>query len=375
MRRLLLWLLLSLFGPMMTQAITVQVAWDYGSNGQDGFSLLRCTGTSCTPSVALSLSIGPTVRQINDTTVSGGTSYCYGVIATLTGSPSSVASNTLCVSVPTPGLATHLTFTTPPQASTFTNQTMNTVVVAVRDGFEQTVVGSTASITVALPSPTPMAIPQNQVSLVSVDSEEIACETAPGTQAIDGSSTTFWHTLYCPSTAALPHTIIVDLHATYNVTGFRYLPRQDWGDGTAGNGGIAGYQFSVSTDGSNWGSLAASGTFANTDTEKTVPFLGRTGRYVRLVAISEVFGQQYTSAAELTTLQTPTGGGTLTCSGGCTGNASAGVRSVAGLSVNQAGSYTLETSAPGLTGASAPFVIVDPLPPPTQVPYVVRLGH
>lgn len=366
--------LLSLFLTTMAQAITVTVAWDYGTNGQDGFQLLRCTGSSCSPSSALSLSIGPTVRQIGDSTVAGGTSYCYSVMATLTGNPSSAASNTLCVSVPTPGLATHLTFTTPPQPSTFTNQAMNTVVLAVRDDFEQTVAGSTASITVALPSPTEAAIPQSQLALVSVDSQETVCENAPGTQAIDANINTYWHTAWCSTIAALPHTIIVDLSASYNVTGFKYLPRQDWGDGTAGNGGIAGYQFSVSTDGSNWGSVAASGTFANTVAEKTATFMGRTGRYVRLVATSEVFGQQFTSVAELTTLQTPTGAGALTCAGGCTGNASAGVRSVPGLSVNQAGSYTLQASASGLTGASAPFTVID-LPPSVQVPYIVRVGR
>ena len=93
----------------------------------------------------------------------------------------------------------------------------------------------------------------------------------------------------------LPHTLVLDLGGRYQVDGFRYLPRQDGNP----NGTIAGYQFYVSDDGTTWGTAVAAGTLAANTTEKTVRFTAKTGRFVRLVALSEINGQPYTSAAEL----------------------------------------------------------------------------
>ena len=96
-------------------------------------------------------------------------------------------------------------------------------------------------------------------------------------------------------TAALPHNLVLNLGARYQVDGFRYLPRQDGNP----NGTIAGYQFYVSDDGSTWGTAVAAGTLAANTTEKTVRFTAKTGRYVRLVALSEINGKPWTSVAEL----------------------------------------------------------------------------
>ena len=65
------------------------------------------------------------------------------------------------------------------------------------------------------------------------------------------------------------------------------------------NGTIAGYQFYVSADGTTWGTAVAAGTLAANTSEKTVRFTAKTGRYVRLVALSEMNGKPWTSAAEL----------------------------------------------------------------------------
>jgi hypothetical protein len=67
------------------------------------------------------------------------------------------------------------------------------------------------------------------------------------------------------------------------------LPRQD---GRA-NGTIAGYQVYVSPDGTTWGTAVAAGTLAANTNEKTVRFTAKTGRYVRLVAVSEMNGQPW----------------------------------------------------------------------------------
>jgi hypothetical protein len=88
---------------------------------------------------------------------------------------------------------------------------------------------------------------------------------------------------------------VLDLGGQYQVDGLRYLPRQDGSP----NGTIASYQFYVSDNGSTWGPAVASDTFAANTTEKTVRFTAKTGRYVRFVALSEINGNPWTSAAEL----------------------------------------------------------------------------
>ena len=73
---------------------------------------------------------------------------------------------------------------------------------------------------------------------VTVDSAQAG---NPGTNAIDGSNTTFWHTQYSPTTAALPHMITIDMKQSYTIGSFTYLPRQD---GSL-NGNIGGHIISV----------------------------------------------------------------------------------------------------------------------------------
>ncbi len=144
------------------------------------------------------------------------------------------------------------------------------------------------------PSPTPALIPQSQMTLVSWDSQETAREDGRAINVLDGNAATIWHTEWSAQVAPLPHEIVVDLGGEYDVTRFRYLPRQN-----SANGRIAGYQFFVSNALDNWGSAAAAGTFPNTATAQTVTLANaRRGRYVRLVALSEVNGNPWTSMAE-----------------------------------------------------------------------------
>jgi hypothetical protein len=143
--------------------------------------------------------------------------------------------------------------------------------------------------------PTSSLIPQQQMRVVSVDSQELGGENGTATNALDGNSATLWVTEWAQRTAPLPHTLVLDLGASYQVDGLRYMPRQDGNP----NGTMAGYEFYVSPDGTTWGSAVAAGTFAADTTEKTVRFTAKTGRYVRLVALSEINGQAWTSAAEL----------------------------------------------------------------------------
>jgi hypothetical protein len=145
------------------------------------------------------------------------------------------------------------------------------------------------------------AIAQTSLSVVSVDSEEVVAEPGQATRAIDNNVSTFWHTQYDPTPVPLPHTIVLDLGASVNVTGFAYLPRQDGFD----NGTIAQYAFYVATTstacpgGGSWGTAVSAGTFASDTLEKTVTFGAKAGRYVCLRALSEITGNPFTSAAEI----------------------------------------------------------------------------
>src|SRR5215475_12183003 len=169
---------------------------------------------------------------------------------------------------------------------------------------------ASASTTVSINTPVSSLIPQQQFRVVSVDSQELTGEDGAATNAIDGDTATFWHTEWSQRTAPLPHTLVLDLGSQYQVDGFRYLPRQDGNP----NGTMAGYQFYVSTDGTTWGSSVAAGTLAADTTEKTVRFPAKPGRYVRLVALSEINGNAWTSAAELNVFGTAVPASTTTTS-------------------------------------------------------------
>jgi hypothetical protein len=152
------------------------------------------------------------------------------------------------------------------------------------------------------------AIPQSGWSLQAVDSQETATGNFRATSAFDGNRSTMWATQWLASSPPPPHGIQIDLGGTYDITGFRYLPRQDG----LSQGNIGQYQFFVSADGLNWGSAVASGSFANSSAEQQVNFSGRSGRYIRLVALSESSGQAWTTVAELNVLTSsavPPGGG------------------------------------------------------------------
>jgi PKD repeat protein len=135
-----------------------------------------------------------------------------------------------------------------------------------------------------------------------VDSEETVGQDGAASNVYDGDPLSIWHTEWQLSNPGYPHDLRIDLGALYDVDGFRYLPRPDNGYPWDENGRIAGYEFYVSVDGVSWGAPVASGVFANTGTEKEVPFTPEAARYVRLVGLSEVNGNVWASMAELNVL-------------------------------------------------------------------------
>jgi hypothetical protein len=167
-----------------------------------------------------------------------------------------------------------------------------------------TVSGSIAtSISAANPASL-IAVPKLNWSLVYTDSQETQCENGAAANGFDASAATIWHTQYCSGVSQYPHEIQIDLGTGNPVTGFRYLPRQDGG----AHGRIGQYEFYATNDLSNWGTPLATGSFVNDATEKQVLFAPNTYRYIRLRALTEASGGPWTSMAELTVLQSSTGG-------------------------------------------------------------------
>ena len=114
-----------------------------------------------------------------------------------------------------------------------------------------------------------------------------AGQRSDAASAFDGDVTTVWHSGTTASDARpLPHHLVVDMHTTVRVGGLTYLPQP----GATGDGNIGRFQVAVSTDGTTWSAPVATGTFADDDTLKSVPFPAHRARYVRLTALSEADG-------------------------------------------------------------------------------------
>ncbi|PET92644.1 M6 family metalloprotease domain-containing protein, partial [Bacillus cereus] len=150
---------------------------------------------------------------------------------------------------------------------------------------------SNSAMNVAVTTKEASLIPQTNWTLKYVDSYNWY---NLGTYAFDGNKDTFWHTNWSP-VAPMPHEIQIDLGAIYNLSKFSYLPRQD---GQI-NGTIKDYEFYVSSDGVNWGTAVSIGVFANNTNLKEVSFANKTGRYIKLRALSEVNNNPWASAAEI----------------------------------------------------------------------------
>ncbi|MDN5797962.1 MAG: beta-N-acetylglucosaminidase domain-containing protein, partial [Intrasporangium sp.] len=161
-----------------------------------------------------------------------------------------------------------------------------TVEWSTRSGTERASSSSDLQATCALTPTRPTA--------ATADSEETTGEDAPVGNAIDGDTSTFWHTQWSGGSPPPPHQITMDLGATRSVCAVRYLPRQD-----SANGQIKDYEVYASADGTTWGAPVATGFLAAGFGEKWIPFAQTDARYVKLVALTEQHGNPWTTAAEV----------------------------------------------------------------------------
>jgi alpha-L-fucosidase len=136
--------------------------------------------------------------------------------------------------------------------------------------------------------------------VISVDSQETNQADAAATRAIDGNSSTFWHTRW-NADLTLPHHLTIDMGASHRIGGFTYLPRQD----DSPNGTVERYRFETSENGTNWMTNIASGTFANIRNNPSLQeatFAPVNTRFFRFTALQEINRNGWTSAAEISVL-------------------------------------------------------------------------
>jgi F5/8 type C domain len=249
---------------------------------------------------------GPQVGNLtlNPASIAAGGATSTATV-TLTSAPLTNATVTLASSNPAATVPATVTVNGGTTSANFTvtsaSSVSTTALTVINAGYN----GSTgaAVLTVTPGSTSVSPIPQSSWHVLYVDSQATDCGNYAATNAFDGNSATMWLTEWCHGSPATPHEIQIDLGASYTISGFQYLPRQDGGT----NGDVANYEFYVSTDGVNWGTAVASGTLivtASDVTQKQVTFTGVVGRYVRFRAMSEVHGGPWTALAELNVLGT-----------------------------------------------------------------------
>ena len=133
------------------------------------------------------------------------------------------------------------------------------------------------------------------LEVVGASSEEPGAENS-AKNLVDGNPATIWHTMYSVTVAKHPHWIDLDAGDVKLIKGFTYIPRAD-----GGNGSIKDYSIHLSMDGKEWGEPVVKGTFARNTDEKKVMFKEPVkARYIRFTALSEQYGQDFASGAELT---------------------------------------------------------------------------
>lgn len=136
----------------------------------------------------------------------------------------------------------------------------------------------------------PIYVDRSIWKIVSASSENKGEEAR---NAIDGNPTTIWHSRWTEPAAKHPHEIVVDMASLLEIDKFIYTPRN------SGNGRIKDYELYFSKDGKMWENKTK-GSFANSSSTQVIvlkePIVAR---YFKLIALSEMSGREWASAAEL----------------------------------------------------------------------------
>jgi hypothetical protein len=150
------------------------------------------------------------------------------------------------------------------------------------------------------PTPTPLPsnscdnlLPLSTMAVASVSSDE------PGALnfanfAIDGNPATYWHTGWINTVQPYPHEIVLDTKSSRVLSCLSVQSRAD-----APFARIKNYEIYVSADTASWGTAVRSGVLANSAQAQAIPFPPKSGRYLRLRALSAQDDSFSASAAEL----------------------------------------------------------------------------
>jgi alpha-L-fucosidase len=117
-------------------------------------------------------------------------------------------------------------------------------------------------------------------------------------KAIDAASSTLWETHSAPEHPAV---LTVDMGAPRRISGFAYLPRQDWNF----RGVVDRYRFETSLNGTLWTTAVADGEFGNIKNNpmlQEVRFAPTSARYFRFTAMRDVQRSGWAHVAEITVL-------------------------------------------------------------------------
>src|SRR5699024_5606915 len=122
-------------------------------------------------------------------------------------------------------------------------------------------------------------IPQSQLSVADVSSEETNNAANAASNVLDGDRSTFWHTDW--SLTEGPHWITLDLGQVCRVDALRYMPRPGGGNGT-----LRDYEIYLSPSGRHWGDPVATGTLEPSTDPSVIDVDAGPGRYLKIKYLS-----------------------------------------------------------------------------------------
>lgn len=170
--------------------------------------------------------------------------------------------------------------------------------VSTSETDENEKIAAQAQVTPSTPTPTfPTGLEKTKgipMKVIFASSEEV--DLGEATHLIDNDPSTIWHSAYSITVAKYPHWVDFDLMKEILVTGISYLPRSD----EYKTGDVKDFSVSVSNDGQHWEEIYK-GTFPLKDGSPQKAFFAKPvkTRYLRFTALSEQYGQDYVSGAEL----------------------------------------------------------------------------
>jgi photosystem II stability/assembly factor-like uncharacterized protein len=139
----------------------------------------------------------------------------------------------------------------------------------------------------------PGTLDKSKWRLMYTDSEE---SDRPASDAFDDDLTTFWHTEWRYRKPEHPHQIQIDLGESYNIHKLAITNRSN-----SQNGWIKEYKIYISENKNSWGEVVKTGAFGKSVNPQPIKFSNPpVGRYLKIVALSEVNNEKFTTIAEIT---------------------------------------------------------------------------